>query len=69
MRNSKVLSKLHNSEIVFCLKSIYAEPDIVEMMGYMGVDVVWICNEHIAIDPEKLKMFVVPAVLAMWILW
>ena len=42
MRNSIVLSKLHNSETVFCLKSIYAEPDIVEMMGYMGVEVVWI---------------------------
>ena len=55
MRNSKVLSKLHNGETVFCLKSIYAEPDIVEMMGYMGVEVVWICNEHIAINPEKLK--------------
>lgn len=55
MRNSIVLSKLHNGETVFCLKSIYAEPDIVEMMGYMGVEVVWICNEHIAINPEKLK--------------
>jgi 4-hydroxy-2-oxoheptanedioate aldolase len=55
MRNSKVLEKLHNGETVFCFKSIYAEPDIVEMMGYMGVDVIWICNEHIAINPEKLK--------------
>jgi len=55
MRNSIVLSKLHNDEIIFCFKSIYAEPDIVEMMGYMGVEVVWICNEHIAINPEKLK--------------
>ena len=55
MRNSTVLSKLHDGETVFCLKSIYAEPDIVEMMGYMGVEVVWICNEHIAINPEKLK--------------
>lgn len=55
MRNSKVLEKLHNGETVFCFKSIYAEPDIVEMMGYLGVDVIWICNEHIAINPEKLK--------------
>ncbi|MDD5599864.1 MAG: aldolase/citrate lyase family protein [Victivallaceae bacterium] len=55
MRNNKVLTKLHNGETVFCFKSIYAEPDIVEMMGYLGVDVIWICNEHIAINPEKLK--------------
>jgi 4-hydroxy-2-oxoheptanedioate aldolase len=55
MRNSKVIKKLHAGETVFCLKSLYAEPDIVEMMGYMGAEVVWICNEHIAINPEKLK--------------
>ncbi len=55
MRKSKTLQKLRSGEPVFCLKSIYAEPDIVEMMGYMGTDVVWICNEHIGIDPEKLK--------------
>ncbi len=55
MRNSKTLQKLRAGQPVFCLKSIYAEPDIVEMMGYMGVDVVWICNEHLGIDPEKMK--------------
>jgi len=55
MRKNKVLKKLRAGQAVFCLKSIYAEPDIVEMMGCLGVDVVWICNEHIAINPEKLK--------------
>ncbi|MCF6177072.1 MAG: aldolase/citrate lyase family protein [Victivallaceae bacterium] len=55
MRTNKTLEKLHSGQPVFCLKSIYAEPDIVEMMGYLGTDVVWICNEHIGIDPEKLK--------------
>jgi 4-hydroxy-2-oxoheptanedioate aldolase len=55
VRSSKVLKKLRQGETVFCLKSIYAEPDICEMMGYLGTDVIWICNEHIGINPEKLK--------------
>lgn len=55
MRNSKTLRKLRAGQPVFCLKSVYAEPDIVEIMGYLGADVVWICNEHLGIDPECLK--------------
>lgn len=55
MRKSKTLNKLRSGDPVFCLKSIYAEPDIVEMMGYLGADVIWICNEHIGINPEKMK--------------
>jgi 4-hydroxy-2-oxoheptanedioate aldolase len=54
MRKSKVLSKLRNDEVVFCFTSLYANPDIVEMMGYLGVDVAWICNEHREINPEKI---------------
>jgi 4-hydroxy-2-oxoheptanedioate aldolase len=55
MNESKVLEKLRKGLPVFCQKSIYAEPDIVEMMGLLGVDVVWICNEHLGIDPSNLK--------------
>jgi 4-hydroxy-2-oxoheptanedioate aldolase len=55
MRANKVLKKLKTGEQVFCLKSVYAEPDILELMGYLNVDVIWICNEHLGIDPEKMK--------------
>ena len=55
LRKSKVLSKLRAGETVFCLKSLYAEPDICELMGNLGCDVIWICNEHIAIDPDRLR--------------
>ncbi len=50
MRKSKVLKKLRAGEPVFCLKSAYAVPEIVELMGLLGTDVVWICNEHNEID-------------------
>jgi 4-hydroxy-2-oxoheptanedioate aldolase len=55
MHGSGTLRKLRNNEPVYCLKSVYAEPDIVELMGHLNVDVVWICNEHLGINPEKLK--------------
>lgn len=58
MRKSKVLAKLRNGEAVLCLKNTFASPDIVEMMGYLGLDVVWICNEHIAINPENMRNIV-----------
>lgn len=55
MRNSKVLDNLRKNETVFCFKSCYSDPDIVEMMGCLDIDVAWICNEHLEINPEKIK--------------
>ena len=55
LKKSKVLEKLRRGETVFCYKSIYADPDICELMGCLGVDVIWICNEHIGIDPDRLR--------------
>jgi len=36
-------------------KTVYGLPDIVEMMGIFGFDCVWICNEHLAIDPSAMR--------------
>ena len=55
MRRSVVLEKLRRSEPVFCMKCNYLDPDIVEMMGVMGVDVVWLCNEHLEMNPSVVK--------------
>ncbi len=55
MRNSKVLKRLRAGEPVFCLKSTYALPDVVELMGLLGADVVWICNEHIEIGSSQQR--------------
>ena len=55
LRKSKVLAKLRRGAPVFCLKDVYAEPDICEMMGCLGTDVIWVCNEHIAMDPERMR--------------
>ena len=55
LKKSKVLEKLRRGGTVFCFKSVYADPDICELMGCLGIDVIWICNEHIAIDPDRLR--------------
>ncbi|MGE4563541.1 MAG: HpcH/HpaI aldolase/citrate lyase family protein [Victivallaceae bacterium] len=55
MRKSIVLEKLRRGETVFCLKSLYADPDLCELLGRLGSEVIWICNEHIAIDPSRLR--------------
>ena len=33
------------------VKVAYQDPAIYEMVGLLGFDCVWICNEHIGIDP------------------
>jgi 4-hydroxy-2-oxoheptanedioate aldolase len=55
MRRSKTLAKLRAGKTVMCLKNTFVHPDIVEMMGYLGIDCIWICNEHIGINPESLR--------------
>lgn len=55
LKKSKVLEKLRRGDTVICYKSSYADPDICELMGCLGIDVIWICNEHIGIDPDRLR--------------
>ncbi|MGE4563578.1 MAG: HpcH/HpaI aldolase/citrate lyase family protein [Victivallaceae bacterium] len=55
MRTSNVLQKLRAGEPVFCLKSTYAQPEIVELMGKLGADVVWICNEHLDLSSAQRR--------------
>jgi 4-hydroxy-2-oxoheptanedioate aldolase len=55
MRQSIVKRKLGGGEPVFVVKTVFCTPDIVEMMGIFGFDVVWICNEHLGIDPSAMR--------------
>ena len=44
--------KLCSGEPVFMVKLLYQDPALFELVGMLGFDCVWICNEHIGIDPE-----------------
>ena len=46
MERSKVLKKLKEGKPVLCTKTNFNEPSIVEQIGLMGFDCIWICREH-----------------------
>ena len=50
--------KLKAGESVMMVKVAYQDPAIYEMVGLLGFDCVWICNEHIGIDPSKMDSII-----------
>ena len=55
MKTSIVREKMRRGEPILAAKTNFMNPDVAEMIGYAGFDVLWICNEHAYIDPENLK--------------
>jgi 4-hydroxy-2-oxoheptanedioate aldolase len=54
MRNSRVREKLRSGKTVLCTKINAADPVLVDIIGLLGFDCVWICREHGAIDNDRL---------------
>lgn len=54
MYESVVLKKLKNNEPVWCGKTNLTDPNVVEIMGYLGVHCVWLCMEHGPIGIESV---------------
>lgn len=50
MNISKVKAKFAAGEPVLVAKSNFHSPEIVEMLGFLGYDCVWLCNEHLYHD-------------------
>ena len=58
MYESLVLRKLRNDEPVWCAKANLTDPNVAEIMGYVGVHCLWICMEHGPIDFESVHNLV-----------
>ncbi|MFN2352175.1 MAG: HpcH/HpaI aldolase/citrate lyase family protein [Kiritimatiellia bacterium] len=58
MQQSIVRQKMARGEPVLVIKSNFKEPAICEMMGLMGFDCIWICHEHLAIDPSRMDSLI-----------
>lgn len=58
MQKSIVKRKLADGGLVLVPKVCFMDPNIVEMLGLLGFDSVWICNEYKAIDPTTLENMV-----------
>lgn len=54
MHASVVLNKLRNGEAVWCAKTNLTDPNVVEIMGYVGIHCVWLCMEHGPIDWQSV---------------
>jgi 4-hydroxy-2-oxoheptanedioate aldolase len=55
MQTSLVKKKLAQGKPVLVPKVCYVDPNIVEMLGLLGFDSVWLCNEYRAICPATLE--------------
>ncbi|MBN1911964.1 MAG: hypothetical protein JW818_19740 [Pirellulales bacterium] len=58
MQTSIVKKKLAEGKPVLVPKVCYLDPDIVETLGLLGFDSVWLCNEYRAITPSTLENLV-----------
>jgi 4-hydroxy-2-oxoheptanedioate aldolase len=61
MNPSIVKRKLAANEPVLAAKVNFMSPQIVEMMGMLGYDCLWICHEHLYSDPSRLDHMVTAA--------
>lgn len=54
MRNSRVREKLSRRQPVLSTKINTQDPVVVDMIGLIGFDCVWMCCEHIPLDGDRL---------------
>lgn len=54
MYKSKVLAKMRSGKPVLCTKTNFNDPSIVELIGTMGFDCLWICKEHLWANDETV---------------
>ncbi len=61
MQKSRVLEKLRRGEPVLCTKANFKDPAIIELIGLIGFDCIWICQEHLWSDQETLYSMITSA--------
>ena len=54
MRSSIVLEKLRKNEPVWCAKTNLTDPNVIEIMGEVGMHCVWLCMEHGPVNIETV---------------
>lgn len=54
MHESVVLRKLRAGEAVWCAKTNLTDPNVIEIMGHLGIHCVWLDLEHVPIDVQTV---------------
>ena len=60
MNPSRIRQKLTAGKPAWCAKACYYDPELVELMGALGVDGIWICLEHKRLDPATTYSLMPP---------
>lgn len=55
MRKSRVKRKLASNQPVLCTKMNTFDPVIADMIGLLGFDCLWLCNEHTGMDWDRMS--------------
>ena len=55
MKKSIVCEKMRKGEVILAAKMNFMNSNLAELMGHMGFDCLWICNEHQGIDRSMLE--------------
>ncbi|MCD4823474.1 MAG: hypothetical protein K8S55_02625 [Phycisphaerae bacterium] len=55
MKKSIVCEKMRKGEVILTAKMNFMNPNLAELIGHMGFDCLWICNEHQGIDRSLLE--------------
>jgi 4-hydroxy-2-oxoheptanedioate aldolase len=58
MKKSIVKEKLKRGEPIYTVKVAYQDPALYELVGNIGFDCIWICNEHIGINPSNMDSII-----------
>ncbi|HLA85620.1 MAG TPA: aldolase/citrate lyase family protein [Thermoguttaceae bacterium] len=58
MQKSLVKEKLRRGEPTMAFGIRFLDPNLVEMLGFLGFDAVWICNEYKGINPLAMEHLV-----------
>ena len=61
MQESRVLKKLREGKPVLCTKTNFNDPGIVEQIGLIGFDCIWLCQEHLWSNKETLANMILAA--------
>lgn len=63
MRVSRVREKINANKPVLCTKMNASEPAIADIVGLLGFDCLWLCNEHATLDGDRLSHLIRTAAL------
>ena len=61
LSKSKVLEKLRNGEYVYSMKFNFESSRAIEIAGMTEFDCAWVCQEHIATDPNLMERQILAA--------